>query len=76
MTDRGVPPATVPISVAHVSPAAAASAPSAATSHNGFEVMKPVSAATVKTPPFARTWNASRASVFSTMLPIRALRAA
>ena len=74
ITDRGSPPARVPTSVASVSAAEAARAPTAATaSRVAFAPDTRVErkAARANTPPFASTWIASRPPALATTLPVR-----
>jgi hypothetical protein len=65
MMKRGVPPATVPTSVAQVSAAQAASAPIPTTDQSGIGDRRCAAAAALNTPPFANTCNASRSPDFS-----------
>ena len=69
--ERGLRPASVPISVAQVSAAEFASAPIATAYHECVRVSMYVIAASAYTPPFARTCLASRRSPFSTTAPMR-----
>lgn len=77
MMERASPPRRVPTSVAHVSAADAARAPSPITSQTGDAAAMLARAAAVKSPPFARTCQPSRERFFATIASnISALRRA
>jgi hypothetical protein len=69
--ERGVPPTQVPISVAKVSAAEAASAPAATARQIGLGWMRAPAAAIENTEPLTRTWPASRGPPLATTEEVR-----
>ncbi len=67
MMERGSPPTSVPTSVDQVSAAEAANAPTPIADQIASGQIRLPRAATVNTPPFARTCNASRLPLFATI---------
>jgi len=71
--DIGRPATRVPISVAQVSAADAASAPAPIANHVGEAAIRDPNAAPAYTPPFANTCPQSRSAPFSTIRPTRSV---